>query len=359
MKRKRIIFPDLHRTVRRSVVFTFITEKGDVLRMCGEFDHFTPERFLPDVEEMLGAKLNGYACAFTSYVNRVYELETVSGDRVVAKFYRPGRWTPEAILDEHDFLFDCAEREVSVVVPFELTNGSTLGFSCGIPFSVSPKKRGRESEFETPESFRKVGALLGLIHSAGAMGIAEHRMQLTPEAFAFGALHRLLDSGAVHSAFMRELETLCLDIMDEAECVLPPSETFQRIHGDFHRANVLDRGDEGLLAIDFDDMLNGPAVQDLWLLLPDTPEKCREELNALLEGYRIFMEFDDATFRAVEVLRAMRMIHFLSWCAIQSGDRNFRVTFPDWGTESFWRRECGDLRRQLTIIRRERRNFHL
>lgn len=96
--------------------------------MQGEFDHFTPEQFLPDVEKLLGAGLTGYACAFTSYVNRVYELETTSGDRLVAKFYRPGRWTPEAILDEHDFVFDCADREVNVVAPYELTNGSTLGF---------------------------------------------------------------------------------------------------------------------------------------------------------------------------------------------------------------------------------------
>ena len=327
--------------------------------MHGEFDQFTPERFLPDVEEMLGAELNGYACAFTSYVNRVYELETVSGDRVVAKFYRPGRWTPEAILDEHDFLFDCAEREINVVVPYELTNGSTLGFSHGIPFAVSPKKRGRESEFETPESLRKVGALLGMIHAAGAMRPAEHRMNLTPETFAEAAWNRLSDSGAVHPVWARELEVLCLDIMDEAVRVLPHPETFQRIHGDFHRANVLDRGDEGLLAIDFDDMLNGPPVQDLWLLLPDTPSKCRTELDALLGGYTLFMDFDDAALRAVEVLRAMRMIHFLSWCAIQSGDRNFRATFPDWGSEAFWRRECGDLRRQLGIIRMEQRNFHL
>ncbi len=113
--------------------------------MQGEFDHFTPEQFLPDVEKLLGAGLTGYACAFTSYVNRVYELETTSGDRLVAKFYRPGRWTPEAILDEHDFVFDCADREVNVVAPYELTNGSTLGFSGGVPFAVYPKKRGREA----------------------------------------------------------------------------------------------------------------------------------------------------------------------------------------------------------------------
>ena len=327
--------------------------------MRGEFDRFTPERFLPDVEKMLGAKLNGYACAFTSYVNRVYELETDSGDRIVAKFYRPGRWTREAILDEHDFVFDCAERDVNVAAPYELTDGSTLGFSGEIPFAVYPKKRGRESEFETPESLRRVGALIGMIHSAGAEHPAEHRMNLTPEAFASRALYRLFDSDAVHRACEHELKDLCFDIMDEAERVLPPPETFLRIHGDFHRANVLDRGDEGLLAIDFDDMLNGPAVQDLWLLLPDTPSKSRRELDALLGGYTLFMEFDDATLRAAEALRAMRMIHFLSWCAIQSGDRNFRATFPDWGSESFWRRELGDLRKQLAVIRSERRNFRL
>ena len=196
--------------------------------MRGEFDRFTPERFLPDVEKMLGAKLNGYACAFTSYVNRVYELETDSGDRIVAKFYRPGRWTREAILDEHDFVFDCADRDVNVVVPYELTDGSTLGFCGEIPFAVYPKKRGRESDFETAESLHRVGALLGMIHSAGAAHPAEHRMLLTPEEFASRSLHRLFDSGAVHPACGRELETICLDIMDEAERVLPHPETCER-----------------------------------------------------------------------------------------------------------------------------------
>ena len=327
--------------------------------MQGEFDHFTPEQFLPDVEKLLGAGLTGYACAFTSYVNRVYELETTSGDRLVAKFYRPGRWTPEAILDEHDFVFDCADREVNIVAPPEPPTGSTLGFSGRIPFAVYPKKRGREAEFETRESLHKIGALLGFIHSAGAQYPAEHRMTMTPETFAGGALKRLFDSGMVHPACGRELESVCLDIMDEAERVFPDENTFIRIHGDFHRANVLDRGGEGLLAIDFDDMLNGPPVQDIWLLLPETPSKSRGELAALLEGYELFMDFDDSSLRAVESLRAMRMMHFLSWCAIQSGDLNFHATFPDWGSESFWRRELCDLKRQLELIRYERRNFRL
>ncbi len=326
--------------------------------MQGGFDHFTPEHFLEDVEQMLGARLTGYAAAFTSYVNRVYELETCSGDRIVVKFYRPGRWTPEAILEEHDFLFDCAEREVNLVLPYGLANGSTLAFCGEIPFAVFPKKRGRESEFETKESLHKVGALIGLIHSAGACAPAPERMVMTPEIFAGTALDRLFDSGAVHPASARELETVCLRIMDEAEKVFPPPQCFQRIHGDFHRANVLDRGDEGLLAIDFDDMLNGPPVQDLWLLLPDTPSNCREELDALLAGYELFLEFDSSSLNAVESLRAMRMMHFLSWCAIQSGDRNFRETFPDWGSEAFWRRETADLKRQLEMMRSERRSAH-
>lgn len=325
--------------------------------MNSGFENFTPEYFMESVEDALETPMSGYASALASYINRVYELETALGERVIAKFYRPGRWSRETILDEHDFLWECDEADINVVAPYELANGSTLSEADGVLFAVFPKKRGREAEFESVESLRKIGSLLGRIHSCGAARPALNRMTMTPHDFGFAAMERIFNSGAVHKSSMHQLEDVCNDIIDLSEEIFPAEDTFIRIHGDFHRANVLDRMDEGLLAIDFDDMLNGPQVQDMWLLLPDTPSKCSAEVEAMLGGYTMFMDFDESTLNIVEALRAMRMMHFLSWCAIQTADARFRENFPDWGTESFWRRETADFVKQFEAMKKESSYF--
>jgi Ser/Thr protein kinase RdoA (MazF antagonist) len=123
-----------------------------------------------------------------------------------------------------------------------------------------------------------------------------------------------------------------------------------RIHGDCHRGNILDRLDEGLLLIDFDDMAMGPPVQDLWLLLPDRAGKSSREIELFLQGYERFRSFDRTSLRCIEPLRAMRMVYFLAWCSRQTGDAQFRKIFPDWGSDQFWQREVNDLREQLGFV---------
>ena len=129
----------------------------------------------------------------------------------------------------------------------------------------------------------------------------------------------------------------------------------QRIHGDCHRANILERPDSGLMVIDFDDMVMGPPVQDIWLLLPDHANQSRHEINLILDGYEQFMEFDDRSLRLVEILRAMRLIYFLSWCSTQADDFRFKVHFPDWGSEQFWQREISDIEHQYHAILNDER----
>ena len=123
-----------------------------------------------------------------------------------------------------------------------------------------------------------------------------------------------------------------------------------RLHGDCHKGNVLERPGEGLMLIDFDDMLTGPPVQDLWLLLPGPVEECTRELELLLRGYESLREFDRSSLDQIELLRAMRMIYFLDWCARQRHDRNFRERHPEWGSDSFWRGEIASLAGQLAVI---------
>ncbi|MBQ7730377.1 MAG: serine/threonine protein kinase [Lentisphaeria bacterium] len=326
--------------------------RGSRTAGAAAFDRITPEFFLPALEDALACRLTGLASALPSYINRVYEIEAATGERLVVKFYRPGRWTREAILEEHEFLWDCDGEEIPVVPPYELETNSTLGELDGVFFAIFPRMRGREIELEQDETLERVGSLLGRIHACGERRDAPHRLRMTPASFAEAAMHRIFDRGAVDPSCEQELIDLCDAILDLAEAVYPPGDAMIRIHGDFHRANVLDRPGIGLMAIDFDDMVTGPPVQDLWLLLPGTLSESKRELDVILAAYEVFRPFDRASLRLVEPLRAMRMMHFLSWCAVQSGDAGFRRQYPDWGTREFWRRETADFRIQLENIRR-------
>ena len=170
-----------------------------------------------------------------------------------------------------------------------------------------------------------------------------------PESTTLPEIEQLLGGGFMSShqaGRFKEITSRIVDIaLREFEGV-----DLQRIHGDCHRANILERPDEGLMVIDFDDMVMGPAVQDIWLLLPDHANQSRHEINLILEGYEQFLEFDDRTLRLVEILRAMRIIYFLAWCSTQVDDFKFQTNFPDWGSEMFWQRELADLEHQYHAI---------
>ncbi len=321
--------------------------------VCSNFDELTPELFLPVLETALNCELKGFASAFHSYINRVYEIQTGGDEKLVVKFYRPGRWSADAILDEHDYLWECADSGVSVVPPYELADGSTLGWFGEIPFAVFPKKRGRDVAFESAEELKRVGTLVARLHAVGGRRTAEFRFVLSPDSLIDSVIGRLCEGAFPHESLFRRFTEICDEIAEISAGAFPRGASFLRLHGDLHRANILQRPDEGLILIDFDDMLTGPPVQDLWMLLPDSPSRCPEEMRAILDGYTLFREFDESSFGAVECLRAMRMLYFLSWCAMQRNDLRFTETFPDWGSERFWRAEFADLTRQIPNMKEE------
>lgn len=317
------------------------------------FAALTPDHLLHAVEEALQVPLTGLTAPLPSYINRVYELETIRGERLVAKFYRPGRWAREALEDEHQFVHDCLDDEIPVVAPLVLPNGETVADADGILFALFPKRSGREMTLHTPEDWRRLGMLVGRIHLSGSQQDAPHRLQLHPESTTIPEVQQLLDGGFISSGQADRFKEVTSRIIEMAMTAFE-DVSFQRIHGDCHRGNILERTGEGLMVIDFDDMMMGPPVQDLWLLLPDHASQCRSELNLILEGYEQFMEFDDYSLRLVEILRAMRLIYFLAWCSTQSQDYRFQTQFPEWGTMQFWQREIGDLERQWQLIENER-----
>jgi len=318
------------------------------------FDSLSPQAVVAAVEAFSGLRLDGSLVPYNSYINRVYGLRDEAGQGWVAKFYRPGRWDEDTLDEEHSFLADCAAADLPVARPRPDADGQTLGElvlpADGVEtpffFALFEKKGGRSFDAEGTDDWLRLGRLLGRLHAVGRQGRFDHRPIFTPEETLEGQIEDLLDSGAVHPAFENEFE----DLMAPAAQALRglfPGPGLQRIHGDVHRGNILDRPGEGLLLMDFDDCAWGPPVQDLWLLLPGHREDCRKEIGLLTEGYGEFSPPEGLNWDAVEALRLMRMVHFVTWCARQRGDRGFDATFPGWGTKSFWDIELESLHEQV------------
>jgi Ser/Thr protein kinase RdoA (MazF antagonist) len=329
------------------------------------FDMLTPDAAIEAVEATWGLRLDGTLSAYPSYVNRVYGIRTDEGEEYVAKFYRPGRWSREAILEEHEFLADCADAEIPLVAPIPDDDGDTLGAlevtgetGAGaaqvteFPFALFPKRGGRNFDAETDNQWYRLGSIVARCHVAGRRREATHRAECRPEAWTAPFVDELTDQNLIHPDMAAEFRDTAEEILSLAQ---PHFEgvPFHRIHGDCHRGNLLDRPGEGLLIIDFDDMMVGPAVQDIWLLLPGHAADCGRELTMLLDGYETFLDFPRGSLKLIEPLRFMRMIHFLAWQARQRGDNWFLREFPDWGTKQFWIRELEDLKMQAGIVRDE------
>ena len=252
---------------------------------------------------------------------------------------------------------ECAALELPVVAPIADADGDRLHVVAAASaereqefcFSVYPKRNGRTFDADRDEDWLRIGALVGRVHVAAANGSAEHRMTCTPQA----STSRFLDDLDEADLVPPDLAAAFYDLADAAvERIAPLFDgvALQRVHGDCHRGNILDRAEEGLLIIDFDDMMVGPAVQDLWLLLPGRIADSRRELALLLEGYEEFQPFDRATVALIEPLRLMRMVYYLAWSALQRHDLRFRESFPQWGGTAFWEQEIEDLRTQLRVI---------
>ena len=324
------------------------------------FDLLTPHVVLGAVESAYGLSLDGTLSVYPSYVNRVYGLATDGGAPYVAKFYRPGRWSEEAILEEHRFVLDCAGEELPVVPPLADRDGATLASVTAdegdreetFDFALYPRKGGRSFDAESDEDWVRLGALVGRLHAVGARLQAAHRLACVPEASTAAFLEELEEAGVVPAKHAGEFFGLAREALSG---IVPlfTGVALQRIHGDCHRGNILDRPGEGLLLIDFDDMMSGPAVQDLWLLLPDRAGASRRELELILEGYEGFFPFARDSLPLIEPLRLMRLIYYLAWSSRQRDDRRFRESNPGWGGEAFWIKEIEDLRDQLAAIAEE------
>lgn len=324
------------------------------------FDLLTPHVVVEAVESGYGLHLDGTLSSYPSYINRVYELRDLDGACYIAKFYRPGRWAEESIREEHGFVLECARADIPVVAPLPGYLGNTLstvlasgdGIEESFHFALYPKRGGRNYDGESEDDWIRLGRLVGRVHSVARSEGARARMVCTPGQSSLIFVREIQEAGVVHPDCREEFLELAAGAMEWISPLWEGVE-LQRVHGDCHRGNILDRPGEGLLLIDFDDMLMAPAIQDLWLLLPGSAAECRRELNLILEGYEEMCDLDPTTLRLIEPLRLMRMIYYLAWSARQREDRGFREAYPDWGGEAFWLKEIEDLRSQIDIIQSE------
>jgi Ser/Thr protein kinase RdoA (MazF antagonist) len=300
-----------------------------------------------------GARATGRSQALNSMENRVYDLELEGDDdeprHVVAKFYRPGRWSREAILDEHRFLGELVEAEVPAVAPLPLVGGSTVACTAsGIWFALFAKVRGRSLPELADDQLAQFGRFIARIHSVGASAPAPHRPQLSADSYGRQSLALLLSRGLIDIQLQSRYQRVVDSIVAIVEPLLAPLPS-HRLHGDCHLGNLLWQGSSPIF-LDFDDLLSGPAVQDIWMATPGRDDETQRQREILLRGYEQLRHFDRATLRLIEPLRALRMIHFSAWIGRRWGDPTFARMFPDFTSYRYWSEETSALEDQLRHV---------
>ncbi len=302
-----------------------------------------------DAVESLGLACDGRVLALNSYENRVFRIGLEDAPPLIAKFYRPGRWSDAAILEEHAFAAELTEANVPVVAPL-LLNGATL-HPCGVQrIALFPVRGGRAPEMGDRATLTSLGRFLGLLHSVGARRPFRHRLTLDVERYGDLPLEALLDSPLLPAELGDNLAALgdaLLDRIDQRFERIDPA--YIRLHGDCHAGNVLWL-DDAPQFVDLDDCLDGPAVQDLWMLVSGSADEQREQMDWLLEGYRAFAEFDSRELGLIEALRGLRLLHFHAWVCQRWEDPAFPAAFPWFGERRHWERLLQQLQEQLAEL---------
>jgi Ser/Thr protein kinase RdoA (MazF antagonist) len=317
-----------------------------------------------DALDAVGLRGDGRLLQLNSYENRVFQVFLDDGSVVVAKFYRPGRWSDEQILEEHRFAAELAVQEIPLAAPLELLpradslHAESLRLICptlaewrtagdAYRFSVTPRRAGRAPELDDPVVLAWIGRFIGRIHAVGAAGRFQHRLTLDVPTFGKAARDWLVEHDVVPGDALpawRAAADAALDLADRAFTQAEPYSRL-RLHGDCHPGNIL-WTDAGPHFVDLDDTVTGPAVQDLWMMLPGEVEHVPRQLEAVLSGYEQFMDFDRRELRLIEPLRTVRMIHHSAWIARRWHDPAFPAAFPFFEGSAYWLQQAQQLREQ-------------
>jgi len=320
------------------------------------YETLTPDVVL-DALASVGLFGDGRLLALSSYENRVYQIhleDPFEGSAiVVAKFYRPDRWSEAQILEEHAFAQELQAAEVPVVAPFA-PGGRTLHQHAGFAFSVSPRRGGRAPELDDGEVLEWIGRYLARLHTVGARSPFTTRPALDVHTFGEEPREWLLAHDAIPLDVQKEWERACDKALAQIRAALASAHEAGvrtlRLHGDCHPGNILWTPDAGPHFVDLDDARTGPAVQDLWMLLSGDRAQRQRQLGALLDGYDQMREFDRSELALIEALRTLRLVHYSAWLARRWDDPAFPLAFPWFGSSDYWRGQVQMLEEQMEAM---------
>lgn len=309
----------------------------------------TPDLILNAIEAT-GLPANGHLLALNSFENRVYQVGIGDAETIIAKFYRPGRWSDPAILEEHWFSEQLAADELPVVPPVRLGDRTLYAFRA-YRFSVTPRVAGRPPELDAPKVLERLGRCIARLHNIGATTPFRHRPTLSIQSFGETPRNRLLNGGFIPPELAPAYRSVSEHALAGiARCFRRAGEVQRlRLHGDCHVGNILWRDDAPLL-IDFDDARTGPAIQDLWMLLSGERQEMAMQFCDLLAGYEDFRTFDPRELHLLEALRTLRLIHYAAWIARRWEDPAFPLAFPWFGTAVYWQDRILELREQIAAM---------
>ena len=317
--------------------------------MSHPYEALTPDLMLEAVAAT-GQLPDGHLLALNSYENRVVQVGIEEQPPMVAKFYRPERWSDAAIGEEHGFAAELAGQEIPVVAPWHAEGGHTLFHHRGFRLALFPRRGGRAPEPGDLDQLEWIGRFIGRIHLAGQSTPFAHRPSLDVADLGWPARSEVLASPLLPAHLRDTYADISERLLDEVDGQLRAVGAAQiRVHGDCHHGNIL-WTDDGPHFVDLDDCRNGPAVQDLWMLLNGERSEQTVQLSAMLDGYAMFHDFDPRELALIEPLRGLRMLHYSGWLARRWTDPAFPAAFPWAETEHYWTQHVHDLSHQLELL---------
>ena len=311
------------------------------------FYELTPE-VIHDAFGEAGLELQPTLRWLNSLENRVVGVEDLEGERWVGKFYRPGRWSRKALEEEHAFMRELFEADLPVRPPVPLENGKSVGETKGIFFTIFPHHFGRMPDEIDFEQAHTLGSLVARIHRQGQRREHRHRRRVGPTDWGLKNLEALEKEEVVPPGIWRTYNGLVRELCDLVRDLFEGFEEM-RLHGDLHRGNIL-CGSHGISFVDFDDTTMGPAIQDLWMLLPGRDNEAIALRETFLESYESIRPFERDELALIEPLRALKFVRHAAWVARRRKDPAFQRLYPDVETHSYWRRELEDLEAQLRLL---------
>ena len=313
------------------------------------FHALTPD-FIMDAVESQGYRCDCRTFALNSYENRVYQVGIDEELPLIAKFYRPERWSADQIMEEHHFCFELAEHELPVVATLKNAAGESLFLYKGFRFALYPRQGGHAPEFDNLDNLLILGRMLGRIHQIGAVQSFRHRPTLDSRSFGHASV-ALIRERFIPEDYRPSYEAVTGQLLEVIDGIMESVGSVRsiRTHGDCHAGNILWR-DNAPHFVDFDDARTAPAVQDLWMMLSGDRQRQTAQLESLMEGYREFCDFDLRELRLIESLRALRMLHYSAWIASRWDDPAFPAAFPWFNTVRYWGEQILALREQLAVL---------